>query len=157
MNGEVNRRGFVALVAAGLPVVAGTAYGLAADSQADQAHGTALGAGDPVFEHVVREIAAIHQRGQLRGVTGEDARATAAQLRTAAVRGTQTRIDAAARKALHSLIRSRGRDAVLRFNTDAEQVTAQLKQYGIEADTRRFALTPPDTDTRLAALDALTR
>jgi hypothetical protein len=157
MNGEVKRREFVALVAAGLPVAAGTGYGLALPPTGHGHEGSSdNGGGDPVFEHAVREIGAIYRRGQLRGVTGEDARATAAQLRTAAVRGTQTGIDVAAQKALRTLMRTNDRDTVLRFETDAAMVTALLKRYGIEVDRRRFALSPPDTDTRIKALDALT-
>lgn len=157
MNAEVNRRGFVALVAAGLPVVAGAAYGLAAASPAEHGHGGSIGGdgGDPVFEHVLREVAAIHNRGQRRGFTGEDARAIAAQLRTAAVRGTQTGIDATATKGLQRLIRSRGREAVLRIETDGAKVRSALQRYGIEVDSRRFAVSAGSAEIRAKALETL--
>jgi hypothetical protein len=110
---------------------------------------------DRVFEHVVRELAIIHNRGLARGFTGEDARAIAAQLRTAAVRGTQIDLDATARTGVEQLIRRRGRDAVLAIEIDAAKTKAQLKRYGIEVDERWFAAGLPDHAMRRKALDVL--
>jgi hypothetical protein len=106
MNGAVNRRGFVASVAAVLPM-AGAAFGLAQASPIVREHGRAIPAGDPVFDQVLREMVTIHTRGQQHGFTGTEARAMAAQLRTAAVRATQIDIDAAVRPALPRLVNDR--------------------------------------------------
>ena len=157
MNAAVNRRVFVGSMAAGLPVLAGAAYGLAATPAARaHDHATAGADLDPMFEHVVQEMAAIHNRGTERGFTGEDSRAIAAQLRTAVIRGTQIGLDATARTGVEQLIRRRGRDAVLAIDIDRARTTAQLKRYGIEIDDRWFAAGLPDEATRTKALEALT-
>src|SRR5262245_15198551 len=107
MNAIVNRRTFVRSVAAGMPVLAGTTYGLAVASPSNPEHDRdGSGDFDPVFDHVVREIASVIDRARERGFAGEDARAIAAQLRFAVVRGAQMGIDGAARKAVRSLIRN---------------------------------------------------
>lgn len=106
MNGTVNRRGFVASVAAVLPV-AGAAFGLAQASPLAREHDQAIPASDPVFDQVLREMIAIHTRGQQHGFTAADARAVAAQLRTAAVRATQIDIDASLKPALPRLVDDR--------------------------------------------------
>jgi hypothetical protein len=154
MNAAVNRRVFVGSVAASLPVLA--AYGFAATPPARaDAHAPAGAALDPMFDHVVHELAVIHNRGTERGFTGEDARAIAAQLRTAAIRGRQIDLDAAARAGLDRLIRRRGRHAVLAIDVDRAKTKAQLKRYGIEVGDRWLAANPPDHATRTRALDAL--
>jgi hypothetical protein len=156
MNAAVNRRVFVGSVAAGLPALAGAAYGLAATPSA-RAHDHAAAAADldPTLEHVVKEMAAIHNRGTQRGFTGEDARAIAAQLRTAAVRGAQMDIDATTKKGVQQLIRGRGRDAVLAIEINKTAVMAQMKRYGIEIDDRWPASRTLDYATRVKALDAV--
>jgi len=156
MNTAVNRRVFVGSVAAGLPVLAGAAYGLAATPPARaHDHATAEAQADAVFDHVVREIAAIHNRGTERGFTGEDARAIAAQLRTAAVRGAQIDLDGMARAGVEQLIRRRGRNAVQAIDFDRARATAQLKRYGIAVDDRWFAAGLPDDAMRTKALEEL--
>jgi hypothetical protein len=157
MNAAVNRRVFVGSVAAGLPVLAGAAYGLAATPPAPaHGHATAKAQSDAVFDHVVQEIAAIQNRGVQRGFTGEDARAIAAQLRTASARSAQLDLDTAARKGVQQLIGSRGREAVLAIETDRAQMKAQLKRYGMEVEDRWFAAGVLEEETRRRALDALT-
>src|SRR5262245_31559378 len=139
MNAGINRRVFVASAAAGFPVVAAAVYGLAAAAPGDtHHHGVAAGDPDPVFDHVLRELAAIQQRGKLQGVTGGDARAIAAQLRTAAVYGRHIGIDAAAKRGVQSLIRRRGREAVLALAVDTTKAKARLTPYGIDVDDRWF-------------------
>jgi hypothetical protein len=108
-----------------------------------------------VLDHVVRELAVIHNRGKARGFTGEDARAIAAQLRMAAVRGGQMGLDAAATSGVQRLIRSRGRDAVLAIDIDRAKMKAQLERVGIEVDDRWFAAGLPDPATRRKAIDVL--
>jgi hypothetical protein len=155
MNAAVNRRVFVGSVAAGLPVLAGAAYGLAATPAPAHDHATAGAQADAVFEHVVQEIAVIHNRGTERGFTGEDARAIAAQLRTAAVRGVQIDLDAATQRGVQQLIRRRGRDAVLAIDIDPVKTAAQLKHYGIAVDDRWPASRTVDHATRVKALESV--
>jgi hypothetical protein len=153
MNATVNRRVFVASVAAGLPTLVGAAHGVAAPVSRGHDHAMSR---DAVLDHVVQELAVIHNRGKRRGFTGEDARAVAAQLRTAAVRSTQIDLDAAARKGVQQLIGSRGRDAVLAIEIDRAKMHAQLKRDGIDVEERWFAAGVLDEETRRRALDALT-
>ena len=155
MNAAVNRRVFVASVAAGLPALAGAAYGRPALVGRGHDHVTAGADADAVLDHVVRELAVIHNRGKARGFSGEDARAIAAQLRTAAVRSGQVGIDAAATSGVQRLIRSRGRDAVLAIDIDRARMKAQLERYSIEVDDRWFAAGLPDHAMRRKALDIL--
>jgi hypothetical protein len=158
MNADVSRRVFVGSVAAGLPLVAGAFRGIHASPVADQVHDHAATDNvDPVFDHVIAEMAVIHQRMQVRGPRGEDARAIAAQLRTAFVRSAQVGLDAPTKRALGDLIRSRGREAVLNLELDRARVKARLKQYGIQADDRWFDSNAVDYNTRTLALDNLAR
>jgi len=155
MNADVSRRVFVGSVAAGLPLVAGAFQGTRASSVANQVHAhTAANNVDPVFDHLISEMALIHTRMQSRGPRGEDARAMAAQLRTAVVRGAQIGLDAPTKKGLGDLIRSRGRDAVLNIELDRARVKARLKQYGVAIDESMFV--NADYNTRVWALDDLT-
>ena len=158
MNADVSRRVFVGSVAAGLPLVAGAFQGTHASPVAGQSHDHAAANNlDPVFDHVIAEMAVIHQRMQVRGPRGEDARAIAAQLRTALVRSEQVGLDTPTKKALGDLIRSRGRDAVLYIELDKARAKARLKQYGIQADDRWFDSNAVDYNTRTLALDSLAR
>ena len=155
MNAAVNRRIFVASVAAGLPTLAAAAYGAAAPAGRAHDHATAGAETDAVLDHVVQEVAVIHSRGTQRGFTGEDARAIAAHLRTAAVRGTQIDIDTMTKQGMQQLIRRRSRDVVLAIDIDRAKMKAQLQRYGIEVHDRWFAAGSPDPATRRRALDAL--
>ncbi|HEY7188303.1 MAG TPA: hypothetical protein VH436_17225 [Vicinamibacterales bacterium] len=155
MYAAVNRRVFVASVAAGIPTLAGAAYGPRALAHGGRDHAPTGGKADAVLDHVVRELAVIHSRGKQRGFTGEDARAIAAQLRMAAVRGAQIDLDATARAEMEQLIRRRGREAVLAIDIDKAKTTAHLKRYGIEVDDRSFAMELPDPATRRKALEVL--
>jgi hypothetical protein len=154
MNAVVGRRIFVGSVAAGLPLIAGAVHGVRAQAAAGQDHDhTANGSSDAVFDQIVREMAIVHARIRSRGARGEDARAIAAQLRTAIVHTQQRGIDAPAKKALADLVRTRGRDAVLYLEIDKPNAKARLKQYGIQADDRWFDTTGVDYATRNRVLD----
>jgi len=156
MNAEVDRRRFVASIAAGIPALAGAGYAASPAWPLDHAHDQAPGAGvDAVLDHVVREVAAIHHRGRSHGFTGEHARAVASQLRTAVVRGAQLGIDAPAKAALTNLIRVRGRHAVLSLEIDTRHTKDLLSRYGIDADERSFPSRALDDRTRNKALDAV--
>ena len=160
MNAEVNRRVFVASVATGLPALAAAAYERSAPPGPGHDHPAAAGGPDAVLDHVVREMAIIHHRGKQRGFTGEDARAIAAQLRTAAVRSTQIGIDVTAKKGVEDLLRTRGRAAVLSLGIDTVAMKARLKRYGIDVDerwlnARAFDARPLDDEARQQALAVL--
>jgi len=157
MNAVVSRRIFVGSVASGLPLLAGVAHGGIAASARGQAHDHAVAADgiDLTFEHIVKEVAAIINRGQARGFSGEDARAMAAQLRAAAVRSTQLRLDAPVQHGVNDLIRQRGRDAVLQLEMDRADVAAHLKRYGIRADNRRPDPPTLDVAARERVIDSL--
>src|SRR6185436_9157624 len=156
MSTEVSRRVLVGSFAAGLPVLAG-ALGLAAASprNATHHHFAPSADSDPLFDQIVRELAAVLERGQRRGLTGEDARAIAAQLRVAVAGGKQTGIDAAAKNGVEALIRSRGRKAVLSLELDAKKANDQLSRYGIAAHHGWLDSRAADDATRNAAIDAL--
>jgi hypothetical protein len=157
MNAVVSRRVFVGSVASGLPLLANATHGVIAASPGGQAHDheVATAAGDPIFDHIVKEMAAILKRGQGRGFTGEDARAVAAQLRTARLRGTELGIDAPMQNGLRDLIHRRGREAALQLQTDNAEIAARLKAYGINVDERRFDVKTLDPETRARAIDGL--
>ena len=160
MNAEVNRRTFVASVAAGLPVLAAAAAGRSMPAGHGHDHPAAAADPDAVIDHVVRELAVIHNRGKQRGFTGEDARAIAAQLRTASVRSAQIGVDTSATKGVQELVRTRGRDAVLSLEIDTVMMKERLKRYGIEVDerwldARAFDARPLDDTARHEALEAL--
>jgi hypothetical protein len=108
-----------------------------------------------VFDHVVGEIAAVLNRARGRGFIGEDARAVAAQLRTAIVRASEIDIDPPAKRAVQNLIRVRGGDAVFAPETDRARAKALLKRYNIDADDRWLDVSGLDDRTRNMALDGL--
>lgn len=158
---------FVGGVVAGLPLLAGVGAGALAQSGtggrgagpaaqgATHVHpaGTAE---DPVMAHLIREMAAVHNRGRSREIRGEDARAFAAQLRTLAVYSRQTDVDGRVKGALRDLIDKEGRNAVLFREPDENAMRAELKRHGFNVDER--AQRPPralDLRTRNAALETL--
>jgi len=135
MNADVSRRVFVGSVAAGIPLLAGAAYGVRRGSAVIHAHDRSAAEGsDLVFDHALKELAAVHNRVQRRGARGEDARAMAAQLRTTAAYGLLIGIDAPSKQAVSDLVRSKGRDAALYSEVDRSTVKARLKQYGVQLD-----------------------
>jgi hypothetical protein len=155
MNAVVSRRIFVSSVASGLPLLAGVASGAMPPApQHDHEHPLTEGL-DLTFDHIVKEVAAVFNRGEARGFTGEDARAVAAQLRAAAVRSTELRLDRPVKNAVSDLIRRRGRDAVLQTPVDPADVAAQLQRYGIKADRRRVATPALDPAARKRVIDSL--
>jgi len=143
---------FVRSVAAGVPVLAGTAYGLAVASPSQHEHDRdGSGDFDPVFDHVVREIASVIDLTRQRGFAGGDARAIAAQLRFAVVHGAQIGIDGAAKKVMRSPY-----GASLKLEVDSAKVKAQLKRYGVDVDDRWFQSARLDDTIRRKALEVLT-
>jgi hypothetical protein len=101
-----------------------------------------------MFDQALKELAAVHNRAQGRGVKGEDARSVAAQLRTTAAYGLLIGIDAPSKRALGDLVRSKGRDAVLYSEVDHATVKARLKQYGVQLDDRISNRVALDYNTR---------
>jgi hypothetical protein len=153
METGIGRRVFVGSVVAGLPLLAASASRGAAQSAA-HAHLDG-GASDPLLEHIVKELAAAHN-GLRRDLKGEYARAFAAQLRTLAVHGRATDLDARVNSALGALIERDGRDAVLYTEINHERMRAELKRYGAQADERLLNATVRlDYAARSAALNSL--
>jgi len=109
-----------------------------------------------MFDHALKELAAVHNRMQNRGAKAEDARTIAAQLRTTAAYSLFIGIDAPSKRALNDLVRAKGREAVLYAEVDRAAMKTRLKQYGVELDDRvpnRVAL---DYNARNDVLDELT-
>src|SRR5262245_12808699 len=137
MNADVSRRVFVGSVATGIPLLAGAVYGARSGSAVAQGHDHgAAGGPDPIFDHTLTELAAVHNRVQGRGAKAEDARSIAAQFRTAAAYGLVIGIDASSKRAVNDLVRSKGRDVVLYTEVDRAAVKARLKKYGVQLDNR---------------------
>jgi hypothetical protein len=158
MNGTVSRRVFVGSVAAGLPLVVGTAGHTLALSSTGQPHvHRGEGTTDAVFEHAVRQLAAIVNKVRRTDATAEDARLAGVHFSTLAVYARQAGIDTHTKNALRDLVRSKGRDAVLTLEIDRARVMGQLKAYGVDPDERWLAAQQPDRWTRANALDALSR
>jgi hypothetical protein len=156
MNAVVSRRIFVGSVASGFPLLAGVAHrAMAGPARQAHEHSLATEGTDLTFDHIVKEVAAILNRAEARGFNGEDARAVAAQLRAAAVRSTELRLDPPVKHAVSDLIRQRGRDAVLQLEIDRADVAAQLKRYGIKADEHRVATPTLDRARRERVIDGL--
>lgn len=157
MNADVSRRVFVGSVATGIPLLAGAVYGTRAGSAVAQGHDHgAAGGTDPMFDHALKELAAVHNRVQGRGAKAEDARIVAAQLRTTVAYSLLIGIDAPSKRALNDLIRSKGRDAVLYSEVDRAAVKARLKQYGVQLDDRLPNRVALDYNARNDVLNELT-
>jgi hypothetical protein len=156
MKTEVSRRIFVGSVAAGLPLLAGAgARSFAQSGGGAHTHPAVQGAPDPVFDHVARQLADIHNRAKARGMTGEDARTMAAHLRTLNVYGRQINIDDPMKKALRALLNERGSEAALYIEVDRRAVREELKRYGVVADDRWFDTSGVDYLTRVRSRDDL--
>jgi hypothetical protein len=110
-----------------------------------------------MFEHAIKELAALSTRIQRRGATAEDVRLAAAHLGALAAYGQQIDIDSPTRKAAQDLVRTKGREAVLAQDIDKPRARARLKQYGVNADESWFAAPRADYDTRAKALEDLSQ
>src|SRR5688572_11967423 len=108
METGIGRRLFVGSVVAGLPLLASTSR-LAAQEGAGSLHqhADAVMASDQVLEHIVRQLAGIHN-AMRRQSRGEHMRAFAAQLRTLAVYGRQAGLDAAVKTGIGALVERDG-------------------------------------------------
>jgi hypothetical protein len=156
MERTVSRRVFVGSVAAGIPLVAGTAGYAVARSATGQPHIHRVdGTADAVFEHATSQLAAIVSKIHRHGVSAEDARLAAVHFRTLAVYGQQAGIDAQTKTAVRDLVHSKGRDAVLDLQIDRPRVLAQLKKYGVSVDEGWFPTYTIDRSIRAHALDDL--
>lgn len=158
MKSVVGRRVFVGSVVAGLPLVAGIGARTFAQSRPGAEHQHPGGAGgDPVLEHLFREMAAIHNRAR-HEPRGEDARAFAAQLRTLVVYARQQHVDDRIREAARAAIQREGRQGLLWRDPDPVAMRAELERYGVEIDARAQDLVPPPGYVlRNQALDMLLR
>src|SRR5262247_1644700 len=93
MERTVSRRIFVGSVAAGIPLVAGSAAHSLASSSTGQPHLHRVGTTDSVFEHATTQLAALVNKVRRGGATAEDARVAAAHFSTLAVYGEYAGID----------------------------------------------------------------
>jgi hypothetical protein len=156
METAMGRRMFVGSVIAGLPLFASTSR-LAAQAGAGSLHqhADAVVASDPVLEHIVRQLAGIHNTMR-RQPRGEHMRSFATQLRTLAVYGPQAGLDATVKAGIAALIERESRDRVLYTEIDLARVLADLKTYGAQVDERLLAAPITlDYAARSAALGAL--
>lgn len=152
MKPEVGRRIFVGSMVAGLPLL--TRVGLLAQGAAT-GHQHAAGPVDPVLDHLVRQIANIHNSAKA-GPRGEHFRALAAQLRTLAVYDRLIGVDEQVRTTLQELVDQQGRNAVLYAEPDEEGRRQALQYYGVQPAPRaRQSADVPAHEQREAALDAL--
>ena len=153
METGIGRRVFVGSVVAGLPLLASSTAGAARVGwQAAHVHPEGAAA-DPVLEHIVQQMTSAHNALR-RQPKGEHVRAFAAQLRTLAVYGHSTDLDAKVRTATAQLIERDGRDAVLYTEINPERMRAELQRYRAQPDERLLnrALTL-DYASRNAALN----
>jgi hypothetical protein len=156
METGIGRRVFVGSVVAGLPLLASTAR-LAAQAGAGTLHQhfDAAAASDQVLEHLVRQLAGIHN-AMRRQPTGESMRSFGSQLRMLAVYGRQTGLDADLKAGINALIDRDGRDRVLYVELDRPRILADLKAYGAQVDERLIAAPSTlDYAARSAAVTAL--
>lgn len=156
MKSVVGRRVFVGSVVAGLPLIAGAGARTLAQSRgaAGQHEHAADNSSDPVFDHLLREMAAVHNRMQ-RSIRGEDARAFASQLRTLAVYARAQDLDDKIKAALNETIRREGRTAVLYREHDPNAARQELARYGFQFPRQGDAARAPDFRVRAGVLDAV--
>jgi hypothetical protein len=138
METGMGRRVFVGSVIAGLPLLASTSRLAAQSAGSLHQHGDAIVTSDQVLEHIVRQLAGIHNTMR-RQPRGEHMRAFATQLRTLAVYGRQTGVDADLKAGINLLLERDGRDRVLYTEIDQARVLADLKAYGVQVDERLLA------------------
>lgn len=140
MELQVNRRGFVGALAAGVPLLAASA-----GAQAPHRHDA-----DPVGQELRRQL-----KGSLRGLGGprhgEASRRLAGAVRIAVAHGAATDIDAQFSAALKQIIRSRGRHALIIADIAPARLAAEAKELGIAVPT----LLPFDYNARSKVLDDL--
>jgi hypothetical protein len=156
METEIGRRMFVGSVVAGLPLLASTSRLAAqAGSGSPHQHANATGTSDQVLDHLVRQLAGIHN-AMRRQPRGEHMRAFGAQLRMLAVYSRQAGLDAGVKAGVNALVERDGRAQVLYVEVDRERLRAELKAHGAQLDERLLA-TPITLDyaARSAALDSL--
>ena len=154
MKPEVGRRVFVGSIVAGLPLVAATP-GLLAQRGTTAPHDHAAGVADPVVEHLVRQIAAIHNAAQ-SAPRGEHFRGLAVQLRTLAVYDRQVDVDNQLRRAVRQIVDRDGRNAVLYAEPDLAMRRKNLQAFGFRLPAReRLSPIAPSHAEREAALDVL--
>jgi hypothetical protein len=154
MKPEVGRRVFVGSMVAGLPLVAATP-GLVAQSRGTAPHDHSAGSADPVIDHLVRQIAAIHNAAQ-GAPRGEHYRGLSVQLRTLAVYDRQINADDQLRRALRQLVDREGRNTVLYAEPDVEMRRRNLQSFGFRPPARaRVSPLAPTHAERDAALEVL--
>ena len=161
MKSVVDRRVFVGSVVAGLPLMAGAGAGVLAQSRgagrgaaAPHVHPAGDNA-DAVMDHLVRQMAAAHNRTR-REPRGEDARALAASLRTLGVYMRTQDFDTAMKGAIREAIDRDGRHALITREPDLDGIQAEVERYGVQMPAGwRSQFVPSDMRKRTAALERL--
>jgi hypothetical protein len=156
METGIGRRVFVGSVVAGLPLLASTAR-LAAQASAGSLHQhpDAAVASDQVLEHLVRQLAGLHN-AMRRQPSGESMRSFGSQLRTLAVYSRQAGLDADLKSGINALVERDSRDRVLYVEVDRQRLLSDLKAYGAQVDERLLAAPIAlDYAARSAALNGL--
>jgi len=150
MSGE-NRRTFLSAL-----LLAGGSVGAFAQSyRYDADHATD---GDPLFEHIQQQLAAMLRTAQTRGVglSAEDAAAAAACMRVCAAHARGLNLDHVASVALAQRLATTSRDALLVATPDLAQLRVRLRQKGLILDDRIVReLSVADRGARSAALDVI--
>jgi hypothetical protein len=158
MERTVSRRAFVGSVAAGIPLVAGSAGHALANSSTGPRHiHRGDGTADAMFEHATRQLAAMVNRVGRNGATTEDARLAALHFSTLAVYARQAGLDAHTKKAMRALVQAKGRDAVLDLEIDRQRLQAELQKYGVDVDERWIPAHTIDRGIRAHVFEDLSR
>jgi hypothetical protein len=154
----VSRRLFVGSVAAGVPLLAGAGLLAQSSSRPTHTHPSADPPSDPMLDHLLAQLAAVHARAARDGLTGEHGRSAAALLRTLGIHLVQSGLDQQLRRGVRTHVARNGRDAVIYANPDTPAMREELRRLGIDADAIPFGrVAPADDAARRRALDRLQR
>ena len=146
MTGE-NRRTFLSAL-----LLAGGSVGAFAESYR---HDAGQPVGDPLFEHIQQQLAAMLRTAHTRGVglSAEDAAAAAACMRVCAAHGRGLNLDQVASDALTRRLASTSRDALLAAPPDLTPLRGRLRQKGLMLSDRVVRdVSNSDRGARAAAL-----
>jgi hypothetical protein len=154
VKSAMGRRIFVGSVVAGVPFLAGTTA-LVAQRGGSPSHDHSAAVVDPVIDHLLRQMAVIHNAAQV-SPRGEHFRALAAQLRTLVVYERQIDMDGQIRTVARQIVDRQGRNTILYAEPDVEARRKHLQAYGFRLrETRGQREIIASAADREAALDTL--
>jgi hypothetical protein len=161
MNPETGRRTFVRSMAVGLPALAGAAAfspTLAAFVPRGGAR-PAIDAVDAHMDRTLRELAAFYNQLSGRGLTPEDARLVAPQLRSLVTYRQGSDRDMELSSAFRGLLAQEGRHRLTAVSeADLSRLTQGLQHYGVHArSVSLVSLGGLELDARSKALDTVLR